>query len=248
MPALSSFLLATSAVGTAAYAAAGRTSYDRVEQPATDETVISNRVEQEILAPTANAQETDHFFAASSLSLGLSMGGLIFQPLMAASVPINIYTAWPAVRRAFRIWADEKRVGSPTIEAALLLGSIATQHFFSASAISWTYCLGRKIGHQTRADFNTALEKVSNFQGRKVWIELDDTEIESPLSAVEAGDVIIMRQNDIVPLAGRVTKGNGTINTFLSSQNAEPVEVEIGDLVPPYAIVMSGRIHILVMN
>jgi cation transport ATPase len=238
----SSLLFATSAVGTAAIAARRARQQKAVEQ----QTKSLTGTQQTVISEQLSEEEINHYFAASSLSLGLTMAGMFYYPLFWTSLPINIYTTIPTVRSALEAWSKEKRLNFDTFESTVVIGAMVTEHLFSASVIDWAYYFGRKLKHQLRSDFRTAIQNASQLQSRNVWVAVDDSEMQLPLNSVEDGDILILRENDIIPFAGRVTKGEASLNTYVMTLNAEPVQVESGDSVPPFSYVIAGQIHLQV--
>lgn len=238
-------LLATSAVGTVAYAA-NRARHRRNEPKPSTEHATMQEETQTIISPTADREDIDHFFAVSSVSLGLTMGSVLFHPLLGVSIPLNLYATYPTARDAWFAWRDNKRINAKTLESTLVLGTMATQHFLSAAAINWAYYFSRKLKYQARSDFRSALQKVTDVQTREIWVEYGDTDLRIPLSKVAHDDVIVLHEYDIVPFAGRVVEGAGTINTFLTAQNIESIDVEAGDMVPHHAFVISGTLRVRV--
>lgn len=243
MPIVTSILLTATTVGTSVTAARRLRRRRRLEK-ASKETVLSAEASPELIMPNDNEEAVNHYFAANSLSLAMTMGGVVFHPLMVAGLPLNIYTTLPTLQEALRAWREEQRVNSKTIESALVFGTMATGWWLPSATISWSYSFGRKLKHQLRRDVYSLLEKTA--QSPKVWTEFNGTELQVPLEQIENGDTLIMHQNSILPLPGRVTKGEATLNTYLTTQRTEPVEVKVGDLVPPLALVIDGRIYVQV--
>ena len=57
----------------------------------------------------------------------------------------------------------------------------------------------------------------------KVWVLVDDIEVANPLMRVVAGDQIIIRQGEVIPLDGVVIDGVVLVNE--SSMTGEPEAV-----------------------
>ena len=245
MPLFSSMLLVGTTVGTTV-TAVRRSRRRRLVDRLSAESSISEEVRFEVIRPLDEEEEVNHYFGANSLLLGMTMGGLVFPPLMTAGIPINIYTTLPAVRKAYASWAEERRVNSSTVESVLVMGTMALQMPVSSTMISWGYSFGRKLKHQLRTDLKDLLNRATG--SPKVWAQVDEVEMQMPLEAVENGDILIMRENSILPLAGRVTGGEATINLYLIAMESEERTVGEGDMVPPLAIVTSGRITVQVVK
>ena len=247
MPLFATLLLASTTAGTAITAATrARRSRTTNQQANNDDVSLSGHVRQEVVSLPAEEEELNHYFGANSLGLGMTLGGLVFPPLMLASTPVSIYTSVPALREALRAWSQEKRLNSKTLESALVFGSLMTGNFLTAAAVGWTYSFGRKLKSQFRNDLRSLVEKTAT--SPQVWTEFNGSELQVPLDKVENGDIVIMRENSILPLSGRITKGEAMLNTYFSTFQTEPVNVKEGDMVPPLAIVISGQIHIQVMK
>ena len=237
-------LLLTSTTAGTAITAASRALHRRRAQQQSRGTDLSSDVNQEIISNAAIQEEINHYFTANSLGFGMTMAGLVFPPLMIASVPVTIYTSLPALQGAVRAWQQEKRINSKTMETVLVASTLATSNFLPAAAVGWMYSFGRKFKSQVRGDLRDLVKRTA--QAPKIWTEFNGAQMQVPLDAIENGDIIIMRENSILPLPGRVSKGSAILNTYFSTLRVEPVHVEVGDLVPPLAVIMEGQIHIQV--
>lgn len=241
MPILAPALLAATTAGTS-ITAARRCRQRRKLKRVSQETVLSADVAPQLIRPNDTEEAVNHYFAANSLSLGMTLGGLIFHPLMVAGLPLNIYTTLPAAQSALRKWREEQRLSSETLEATLVMGTMTLGWLVPSAAISWGYSFGRKLKHQLHGDLTSFVEKLA--QSPHVWTEVNGTELQVPLDQIESGDILVIQKNNIAPLPGRVTKGEATINTYLVTQNSESIEVTVGDMIPPLTIVMEGKIYI----
>jgi len=56
-------------------------------------------------------------------------------------------------------------------------------------------------------------------------------EVEKPLSALETGDLIVVRNNELIPADALLVKGKGQIDYSFVTGESEPIEKRIGELV-----------------
>ena len=59
----------------------------------------------------------------------------------------------------------------------------------------------------------------------KVWVKVDGVEVSRPVSEVVEGDLVVLRQGEVVPLDGVVVEGVVLVNESSMTGEPEPVRV-----------------------
>jgi Cu2+-exporting ATPase len=202
--------------------------------------------------------------AISSVSLGMSVSGLLFySPLGPASVPLTIYGSIPVFERAFEVIFGKARgkmrpIGLSVISLLVVIGSLATEHYTVASLIDWLRSYLTLLARRVR-DINQSLlyEFADNYrqpfyhsgpQPQSVWVQGDGVAIETPFEELKIGDVVVVNASEMVPVNGLIVEGNARINRFNLTGRPHAASIRAGDRVSAFTVVRSGRICVQVEN
>ena len=208
--------------------------------------------------PVHLEQTINRTFTLSSLSLGLSMFGvLIYYPLGLVSVPLTLYTAIPTFEAAFEALFQSGRKKMAVVSTFAITGTMLTNHFFMASLIDWVPHYFSYLGLWGRR-FNQVLmaEMADNsrqflfrlFGGppESVWVLVEGLELEIPFAQLEVGDIIVLNEGEIIPVDGLIIAGQGALDLFILTGDNRPVEVKPNDHVVPLAVVRAGSLQVQV--
>lgn len=200
------------------------------------------------------------YFKLASVSLGLSVAGsLIYAPLGLASVPLSVYVSLPVFENAYTALFKEFQFRMTMVHAAVVVGTLATQHYVLASLLNWFHYYLTFAAEQLR-EFNRVLtaelehnyrQFMSQVYGgppRTVWVMASGVAVEVPFEELRAGDVIVVSTGEVVPVEGTIVEGTAEVVQFRPKRMARPVEKRPGDVIAPSTMVLSGKINIRVVN
>ena len=141
-----------------------------------------------------------------------------------------------------RVLALEGRLRASVLDAlAVLTGQLAG--FQAASAFgSLTYHAGCKLLLKTEDQSRHRLITVFGTQQRTVWLIRDGAELETPLSEVRTGDVLVVQAGQVVPVDGVIRKGSASLDQHMLTGESQPVDKAEGDRVLASTLVLAGRI------
>lgn len=102
-------------------------------------------VEQDEMAETRLAQEVDTEYALSTVSLGLSVAGvLVAAPIALLGLPINIYNLAAIVEQAYNGLSRQRRIAQlAAVSVALTVFTLSNQSLI-VSCIQWLYFAYRR--------------------------------------------------------------------------------------------------------
>jgi Cu+-exporting ATPase len=111
------------------------------------------------------------------------------------------------------------------LSASVTLLGLAQEHvYFEASAAVITLVLlGKLLEARAKAGTSTALQSLLKLQPRTAFIEREGAIVEVPLASVHAGDRIVVRAGDAVPVDAVVTDGASTIDESMLTGESRPV-------------------------
>ena len=161
-----------------------------------------------------------------------------------------LYPVWPFVIAAYRAL----RSGAANM-AVLVVLSVGTgylfsvgstffyggQQFYEASAILLVFILlGHWLEMRARAGASAAIRALMDLAPPKAFVLRDGREIEVPTAEVIAGDTIVIRPGNKIPVDGTVLEGASLVDESMLTGESMPVAKKVGDAVIGATINKSG--------
>ncbi len=116
-------------------------------------------------------------------------------------------------------------------------------HFESAAMILALVDVGKWLEEKSKKKTGDEIEKLLKLAPDTVTVELADGERQTiSVKDVQAGDTVIVKQGEYVPVDGKVIAGSAFIDKCAITGESLPVEVSEGDTVTSAALVKSGFI------
>ena len=197
----------------------------------------------EIAAEEERVLNDNIFSSVGGLSLATA-GALTYTPLGIVSVPITLYACVDIYRSAYDSIFEERQVRASVLDAIAVTGALVARYFvLSALGIS-IYHVGKKLVAKTRDRSRQNMIDALSPRTHPVWLLVDGTEVETELSKLKVGDVIVISAGEAVPLDGHVVKGSATLDQSAILGEAGPVQKIAGDQVRGSTLVMDGWIHV----
>ncbi|MBN2248323.1 MAG: heavy metal translocating P-type ATPase [Coriobacteriia bacterium] len=104
--------------------------------------------------------------------------------------------------------------------------------FFETSALLLTFViLGKLLEARAKGKTSDAIKKLMGLQAKTARVVRDDVEIDVPVEQVLAGDVVVVRPGEKVPVDGVVTEGSSAVDESMLTGESIPVEKREGDTV-----------------
>jgi len=168
------------------------------------------------------------------------------------ATPVVFIAAWPIHRATF----NAARHGSASMDSLISLGVFAS-YFWSlavllgqpgegylevAVGVTTFILLGRYLEARAKSHAGDALRALLNLGAKEVVVLKDDEEVTLPISALQHGDLFVVRPGEKVATDGTVVEGASAIDASLLTGESLPVDVTIGSQVAGATINMSGRI------
>lgn len=164
-----------------------------------------------------------------------------------------LYPVWPFLIAAWRAL----RAGVLNM-AVLVILSVGTgylfsvgatfffegQQFYEASAVLLVFILlGHWLEMRARAGASAALRALLNLAPPKAVVLRDGKEVELPTADVLAGDIVILRPGNKIPVDGEVVEGESAIDESMLTGESMPITKRIGDTVIGATINKSGTLR-----
>lgn len=109
---------------------------------------------------------------------------------------------------------------------------LAPDVYYETAAIVITLILlGRLLENRARGQTSEAIRKLIGLQARDARVIRAGQEIDVPIAEVTAGDVILVRPGEKIPVDGEVISGASTVDESMVTGESLPVKKQLGDEV-----------------
>ncbi|MGN0728848.1 heavy metal translocating P-type ATPase [Treponema sp.] len=154
----------------------------------------------------------------------------------------------PRVCSALQRISEGTVFSTELLDAAALTAALATGNRDTASSISTLLSMGEDIELITRRQSYGNLSRTLLAGSDEVRIIDGDEERTVPLNAVRPGDLLVVRQNSLIPADGTVEKGEGLVNQ--AGITGEPLPVEKQPLSTVFAgtLLAEGELYVRVVS
>lgn len=125
----------------------------------------------------------------------------------------------------------------------LARGLEAHVYFEAAVVIIAFVSLGKLLEEKAKAGTSAALKKLMGLQPKTVLVVRDNRETEVGIGEVRAGDIVLVKPGDKIPVDGALVSGNSFVNESMITGEPVPVEKREGDAVYAGTINQKGSFH-----
>jgi Cu2+-exporting ATPase len=142
--------------------------------------------------------------------------------------------AWSGLRRRALTMDVPVVLGATTAFAVSVAGTLAeTRHLYidSASMIVFLILLGRTVEGRARARAAGAVERLAALRPTRAWRRGPRGLEETPTSALQPGDRVVVPPGESIPADGRVVAGASEVDEALLSGESLPLLRRAGDAV-----------------
>ena len=127
--------------------------------------------------------------------------------------------------------------------AVLLFPLLGGHVYFETSAVIITLIkLGKMLESRTKGKTGGAIRKLIGLRPKTAVILEDGKEKEVNLSTVNAGDFIIVRPGESIPVDGRIMEGSSSVDESMLTGEPLPVDKSPGDRVTGGTMNVQGRL------
>ncbi|MDW8206906.1 MAG: heavy metal translocating P-type ATPase [Chloroherpetonaceae bacterium] len=202
-------------------------------------------------SPTAGEPARPAFLKGRSLTLAiatlLALGGVITdllasslhvaavaRALYAIAILISGFNVFRAALLALRVQGVDMNV----LMTLAVIGAIATDQWGEACAVTLLYGIGNALQAATLERTRRSLRDLMDLTPQRARVRRDGQEAALLVSEVQAGDTVIVRPGERIPLDGEVLQGRSVVNEAPITGESMPVDKEPGALV--YAGTLNG--------
>jgi P-type Cu+ transporter len=192
-----------------------------------------------LTAPVLFAVMAGNFFPVGILANHGVQLGLI--------TPVMFYSGWPIHRTGWLSLAHRQAemnslitLGSSaafgfslvvTVAPAILPAGLREVYFEAVGVIITLILVGRLFEARAKAGTGAAIRKLIGLQARTARVVRNGTETDIPVEDVVAGDVVIVRPGEKIPVDGEVVEGQSAVDESMVTGEPIPTTKRAGDTV-----------------
>ncbi|WP_434132445.1 heavy metal translocating P-type ATPase [Sporomusa sphaeroides] len=162
-----------------------------------------------------------------------------FQLVLAT--PVQFIAGWQFYRGAYMVLKN----GSANMDVLVVLGTSAAYFYsianvlrhephlyFETSAILITLIiLGKLLEANAKGKTSEAIKALMGLQAKTARVVREGQEVDIPVEAVLAGDVVVVRPGEKIPVDGVIREGTSTVDESMLTGESLPVDKTVGDQV-----------------
>jgi len=150
---------------------------------------------------------------------------------------------WPGFREVLAA-ARRRQVTSHTLMTVGALAALAVGEWLSALIVVLFMRAGETIEEFTLRQARRAVYDLASLSPRRATVIRDGAEIEVPIDQVRAGETVLVRNGELVPVDGVVVDGRAAVDQ--AALTGESLPVEVGPGAPVYAatVVRQGYLRV----
>lgn len=132
------------------------------------------------------------------------------------------------------------------LDATAITVSMLLRDFKTASSIMFLLHIGEILEEWTHKKSVSDLARTMSLNVEKVWVTKDGQEELRPIEQIQAGDSIVVRTGNMIPMDGTVLSGEATVNQASITGESLPVLKNSGSYVYAGTVVEEGAcvIHV----
>jgi len=117
-------------------------------------------------------------------------------------------------------------------------------YFEAAAVIITLIVLGKLFEVRAKGKTSQAIQKLLGLQAKTARVLRDGVEKEVPIEEVEAGDTILVKPGEKIPVDGEIIEGRSAIDESMITGESIPVDKVVGDVVIGATINKNGSLQI----
>jgi len=140
----------------------------------------------------------------------------------------------------------ERRFSVEFLMAVAGLGALLLDYRFEAATVLFLYCIAEYFEGYIQDRARRTVEKISRVIPERARVLADGKETSVDVAEVEAGDIIMVRPGERIPLDGNVTDGFSHVDQALVTGESVPVPKKLNDCVYAGTLNTGGVLKIMV--
>lgn len=158
-------------------------------------------------------------------------------------VALVLAGGFPVFRNVIRS-ALRGQVISHTLMTLGVLAALVVGEWATAAVVVFFMRVGDGVEHLTAERARKAVKDLAALAPQKARLEASGVEVEVPVEKVQAGDIVVVRPGEAIPVDGEVVSGQATIDQASITGESMPVEAGPGSRVFAATHVRLGSLRV----
>jgi Cu+-exporting ATPase len=158
---------------------------------------------------------------------------------------IVVAGGWPVFHKVVQA-ALRRQIISHTLMTLGVLAALAVGQWATAAVVVFFMHVGDYVERFTAEGARRAVKDLAAMAPQSARVERDGTEREVPIAEVSAGETVIVRPGEKIPVDGQVITGQATVDQSTITGESMPVELAAGAPVLAATIIRLGSLRVRV--
>ena len=196
--------------------------------------------ELEVLVTSHDSRKINQEYQEKMVSL---VAGRVFRKVFLPAPIAAAYTVWRSI--AF-VWKGircllHRKLEVEVLDALSITASLLRGDYSTAGSVMFLLTVGSLLEEWTRKKSLDDLARSMALNVDKVWVRTPQGEVLVPLTRVHAGDEVVVRSGNMIPLDGTVLEGEAMVNQAALTGESMPVRKASGATVYAGTVVEEGE-------
>ena len=196
--------------------------------------------ELEVLVTSHDSRKINQEYQEKMVSL---VAGRAFRKVFLPAPIAAAYTVWRSI--AF-IWKGircllHRKLEVEVLDALSITASLLRGDYSTAGSVMFLLAVGSLLEEWTRKKSLDDLARSMALNVDKVWVRTPQGEVLVPLTRIHAGDEVVVRSGNMIPLDGMVLEGEAMVNQAALTGESMPVRKAAGATVYAGTVVEEGE-------
>ena len=196
--------------------------------------------ELEVLVTSHDSRKINQEYQEKMVNL---VAGRVFRKVFLPAPIAAAYTVWRSI--AF-VWKGircllHRKLEVEVLDALSITASLLRGDYSTAGSVMFLLTVGSLLEEWTRKKSLDDLARSMALNVDKVWVRTPQGEVLVPLTRVHAGDEVVVRSGNMIPLDGMVLEGEAMVNQAALTGESMPVRKASGATVYAGTVVEEGE-------
>ena len=196
--------------------------------------------ELEVLVTSHDSRKINQEYQEKMVNL---VAGRVFRKVFLPAPIAAAYTVWRSI--AF-VWKGircllHRKLEVEVLDALSITASLLRGDYSTAGSVMFLLTVGSLLEEWTRKKSLDDLARSMALNVDKVWVRTPQGEVLVPLTRVHAGDEVVVRSGNMIPLDGMVLEGEAMVNQAALTGEAMPVRKAEGSTLYAGTVVEEGE-------
>ncbi|MCA1063794.1 heavy metal translocating P-type ATPase [Rossellomorea sp. AcN35-11] len=130
--------------------------------------------------------------------------------------------------------------------SAAAIGAAFIGEWLEGATVVWLFALGTTLQNMSLEKTRNSIRNLMDLAPSEAWIKVGSQLIKKSVEDVSAGDILVVKPGDKIPLDGEIVSGESSVNQAPITGESIPVDKQAGDTVYAGTINENGSLEVKV--